>query len=534
MANLVVQIGKFTLIMFETAQLKDNPKGASMDRPYLPDARADAELAFTDADAARTWIAALPTGEPGEALAAVLRQVGAIDAAGLPAPRTVALLNLLRTAALPRLADLELGFARKPLPMAEGEAKGFSLVVQFWTRIGMAYLRPVPHCTPANRCVPLLRAASAFRLAQRAHFLAARSCPALFDQLLIAALSSAKANDVAHKVMGDPDFPRHGNGTIAGQVAWAFLLRAVDPYHLTALQLAVVERALGRWRELAIFRSDRPKAAGEVRAIDLASVTGSMVPEGFPRWLDIGGVTQKIARRIELLEDGEPPGSLKLGRELSAGAVIRLLADVDRHLRSRPANPSQDSSELQLAFGPENVYAVLTGTVLNAPYRHGPTGRTAGYQQMAIYGTILKETNSTTERWTLNGEIATRGPQDGAPRVLAPCLVAAEIDGSPRLGIATCLRGDADGTLWMCPVWCAETVEAGSLKQLAPQGERLVRVPAFVLAEDSQTTSLIVPPGAGIRLRVAVEIAGTSIHTLVPTAIVERGADFIRYACTRR
>ncbi len=79
-----------------------------------------------------------------------------------------------------------------------------------------------------------------------------------------------------------------------------------------------------------------------------------------------------------------------------------------------------------------------------------------------------------------------------------------------------------------------ETVEAGSLKQLAPQGERLVRVPAFVLAEAGQPTSLIVPPGAGVRLRVTVEIAGTSIHALVPTAILERGTDFIRYACTRR
>ncbi len=63
------------------------------------------------------------------------------------------------------------------------------------------------------------------------------------------------------------------------------------------------------------------------------------MPEGFPRWLDILAVTHKIARRIELLEDGEPPGSLKLGRELSAAAVIRLLADLDLHLRIRPDQP---------------------------------------------------------------------------------------------------------------------------------------------------------------------------------------------------
>jgi len=501
--------------------------------PHLPDARTDADLAFTDAAAAKAWLASLPTEKPAEALSALLRQVEAIDVAGLPAPRTVALLNLLRAAAVPRLTELEPCFARKPLPMMEDEASSFSVAVQFWMRLGMTYLRPVPHCTPANRCLPLLRAAGAFRLAQRVHYLAGRSCPALFDQLLIAALSAAIANDVAHKAMADPDFPRHGSGTIAGQVAWAFLLRAIDPYHLTAIEFPVAERTFGRWRELAVFRNDPPVAAGEASVIDLAAVTGGSVPEGFPRWLDILGVTHKIARRIELLEDGEPPGSLKLGRELSAAAVIRLLADLDLHLRTRPPPPAQDGGELDLLFGAENAYATLTGAVLNAPYNRGPTGRAATYQQLAIYGSIRKETNATGERWALNGDLAVRAPVDGAARVLAPCLVAAEIDGAPRLGVARSLRCEADGTLKMRLEWF-ETVEAGSLKQLAPQGERLVRVPAFVLAEDGQPTSLIVPPGAGVRLRVTVEIAGTSMHALVPTAILERGADFIRYACTRR
>ena len=501
--------------------------------PHLPDARTDADLAFTDAAAAKVWLASLPSEAHSEALSAVLRQVEAIDVAGLPAPRTVALLNVLRTAAVPRLANLEPGFARKPLPMTEGEASDFSLAVRFWMHLGMSYLRPVPHCTPANRSVPLLRAASAFRLAQRAHYLAGRSCPALFDQLLIAALSAAIANDVVYKVMVDPDFPRDGSGTIAGQVAWAFLLRAIDPYHLTAIEFPVAERTFGRWRELAVFRNDRPAAADGVPVIDLVSVTGGSVPEGFPRWLDILAVTHKIARRIELLEDGEPPGSLKLGRELSAAAVIRLLTDLDLHLRTRPDHPGQDGSELNLVFGPENAYATLTGAVLNAPYNRGPTGRAAGYQQPAIYGSIMKETNAAGEQWQLNGDLATRAPADGAARILAPCLVAAEIDGTPRLGVARNLRCEADSTLSMRLEWF-ETVEAGSLKQLAPQGNRLVRVPAFVLTEAGQPTSLIVPLGAGVRLRVTVEIAGTSIHALVPTAILERGTDFIRYACTQR
>ena len=68
-----------------------------------------------------------------------------------------------------------------------------------------------------------------------------------------------------------------------------------------------------------------------------------------------------------------------------------------------------------------------------------------------------------------------------------------------------------------------------ALKRLAPRGNKLVRVPAFLIQEEGEH-SLIVPPDAGIRLGVVVELSGTSISELVPNEILERGTDFVHYA----
>ena len=78
--------------------------------------------------------------------------------------------------------------------------------------------------------------------------------------------------------------------------------------------------------------------------------------------------------------------------------------------------------------------------------------------------------------------------------------------------------------------WHADGVEAGTLKRMAPRGNRLVRVPVFV-RQDGAAYSLIVPADAGARLGVKVELSGDAIESLVPVEVLERGTDFVHYAC---
>ena len=91
------------------------------------------------------------------------------------------------------------------------------------------------------------------------------------------------------------------------------------------------------------------------------------------------------------------------------------------------------------------------------------------------------------------------------------------------------MRADHDGRLSAQLTWFSGAVEAGTLKRLAPRGNKLVRVPAFVIQE-SGAYSLIVPIDAGVRLGVVVEFSGLSVSELVPAEIIERGTDFVHYA----
>jgi len=504
----------------------------------LPEPHRDIAPAFKDAGSAQAWLATQASAPPLAFFSALLEQVQAIDGASIPAAQAVALLSLLRSAAVPLQPLLEAQFTRKALPLLADEERSFEITHQLWARLGIAYLRLVPQCTPANRVLPLHRAAAALRMAQYCHFLAARTCPRLLDQLLVSVLAAAELNSILRKPVADPDFPKNGKGSISGQLAWALLMRAIDPYHLTASQLPVVNRVFSRWRELVSFQNEAPDAR-EIYTLDLTQLLGSDLPSGIPLYLNQRSVAHKLAQRTKLLEAGESPESLKLGRTLSAAAATRLLKDLEQHLYHRKKRTSNEKGEIDLVFGAENAYAVLNNRILNQAAGLGDSGGAVNYQRMAIFGrdqvselpTSKKRLKVDSEPWTLFNGSATRAPMAGASRLLSPCLVAAHFGGKSRLGIMTSLQCAADGALAAQLSWYDEDVEAGNLKRFAPKGTRLVRVPAFLLRH-GEGQSLIVPADAGVRLGIALELTDLSVEELIPTEVVERGTDFVLLACT--
>ena len=338
--------------------------------------------------------------------------------------------------------------------------------------------------------------------------------------------------------MADPDYPRYGRGTISGELSWAFLVRTTDPYHLTPSQFQVANRVFSRWRELVAFEA----AAGSHKStyrLDLSVLLGDDLPPGIPRYLDMRVVAHKLAQRIQALQAGESPEALKLGRTLSAGAAIRLLKDLEHHLHPHHEAGAKEHGEIELVFGGDHAYALLNNKLLNFLETEGTAGRSLGYQKTVQYGfervshmptEVKNKLDIPSERWMMVDGNATHLPVTSQTRLLAPCLVAALIGGKPRLGVMSSLQSDDDGSLSARLTWHADGVEACTLKRMAPRGNRLVRVPAFV-RQDGAAYSLIVPADAGARLGVKVELSGDAIESLVPGEVLERGTDFVHYAC---
>ncbi len=497
----------------------------------LPEPGKNIALAFDDASSAGTWLAQQAATPVLPRLAAFVQQLAAIDGAGLPPALTIELLDLIRTAAIPPLEGIEPRYTRKALPMPAEDQRCFDLAQQFWTQLGIAYFRPTQHLPPAEQCLPLNRAACAFRIAEYSHFLAARECPVQLNHLLFAVLAAAEENKLLHQPLADPDFQHLGEAHIAGHLSWAFLLRLINPYRLSTSQLIVANRAISRWRELCNFQHEldaNPKS----QAVDLSRLFGAPLPVELPRWLNVRTLARKSRQRIEGLQEGKSPEALKLGRELSPAACISLLKEILASLQP-PQRPSENAvGELAISFGGEDAYAVLREELLNPANSLGEKSASLAHQRMAMFGfdrqsqmpNAVKTLHITKEIWLMVDSKAIRPADQPGIRHQSPCLIASSLRGKPRLGVMHGLQTNTAGALAAQLDWYEPAVEAGWLKQ------HEAKTPAFLLCS-AQAVTLILPASAGLRLGTGVAVEGVSLKHLVPVEVLERGVDFVRYAC---
>lgn len=508
-----------------------------MHRLVLPDPRKNIEAAFQDLPSAKSWLARQALAQPLQTLAAICLQVEAIDGGKLPAPLAMELLDLLRAAAIPLLESIEARYSRKPLPLSDEERRIFELAVRVWLRLGIAYLRQIAGLPGTSHSLPFNRAASALRLATYTYFLAAYECPLSLDRLLFGVLAAASDAGVLDQALTDPAFPHLGESTVGGHLAWAILLRLIDPYRLTAPQLTVANRAISRWRELVSFRPE-PERDPRAHDIDLAPLCAGQIVDGAPRWLGVRSIARKIDQRLAALKAGESPESLKLGRELSAAACIRLLEELRFSLDAHEREMAGDNGEITLIFGGESAYALLRGEYLNRPDSLDSKSASLAHQRMALFGfdrveslaTAVKRIEVPGETWTIIDGMLIRAAGQLTSRHQSPCLIAARLDGKARLGVLFGLQVTAGDVLTGGLHWYPENVEAGWLRRTDPLESDAPRTAVFLIREDDEL-SLILPANVGARLGVGIAIDGTSVTHLQPREVLERGVDFVRYAC---
>lgn len=498
--------------------------------PSLPAPRQDLAPAFTDPAGARAWIATQPQAQPLHMLAALRQQIEAIDGAALPPAHAIELLNSLHKAALPLLAASEARYLRKALPMQLSDQQCFEHSVQLWLKLGIAYLRRAPLLSAEPALQLLQRAANAFRMAQYCHFQAAQECPPLLDHLLLEILTAASSTGVLLQSIVDPDFPHLGEANLAGIVAWAFLLKRAEPYQLSAPQLIVANRALRRWRELAAFLT-APDSSPRAENIDLGSLFDTPMTPETPCWLEIRKISRKIGQRIEALEAGDTPEALKLGRELSGTACIRLLRQLETSLHRKPDASPGESGDIALSFGCENAYAIFAGQALN-PIATVTKSSAISHQRMAIFGFdtpsglpgTAKKTEIPAESWTLLDGMAQRPGGRNGERRASPCLVSCERP-EPRLGVMQALRQATDGSLKAKLQWHADAIEAGFLTLAEGSSARTA---AFVL--HGAPPSIVLPAGTSSRTGHTLAFTGKTVRQLLLGEVLERGIDFVRHA----
>lgn len=504
----------------------------------LPKLQTTTKLAFQTEDSVRDWLSSQPQTQPLLMLNALREQIDAIDAAGLAPQTALHLLNALRKAAVPQQATNEVRYTRKALPMQADDQRCFEAAHQLWTDLAIAYLHLADQLPPDDSPLALHRAATSLRLAQYCHFLAACECPPQLDALLFATLGKALEQQNQLTPLADPDYPQLGESNTAGHISWALLLRLIDPYRLSAAQLAVANRALSRWRELAIFQ-DSADAAAKGLTINLAlAFPAASKASNTHLWLNVRSVSRKLRNRIEALNTGESPESLKLGRELSAGATLRLLTLLQASLQRHKPHTSTEVGEIELCFGAENAYTLFKEGPLNPLGAMNPKAASLAHQRMAMFGfdrlsqmpSAVKKLNVPSESWNMVDGKALRQPSEDSARRISPCLIATKTGNTTRLGIMAGLQMTTSGALSAELLWFDEEIEAGWLKQQGALEQIKPKQAVFLLSHGS-SLSLIVPVNSSVRPDAPTMLEGISCQQIIVGQVLERGTDFIRYAC---
>ncbi len=513
----------------------------------LPEPDASLESSLRDAAEGRAWLANQMQVQPLRMLRALLKEIKAIDhCLSVPATR-LELLDVLRPAVIQAQAGVAIRYAHKPLPLLRDEQEIFEQARDLWHAFAIAYLRPIPLLPQQLVQQALHRSAVALREVLHCHFIAGIEVRPDFLRLLYDILITAEAQGLQRNRMADPDYPQLSQSTIAGDVTWSFLLVLSDPYRFSQAQFNVANRAFSRWCELASFQTE-PSQDRHAKTISLAKWLGEdVVAEGKPQWLDVRPVVRKIRQRVEALQAGETPESLRLGRELTPAGCIRLMRELDHILRPRPKSLGDvlDCDTVDLVFGNENLYLLLAGKplsdhALSAQSSHISHDRLAlfGFDNAANRIDHVKDERALAEMWTVEDQWILRAAPDGG-QVVAPLLVGIRPKGeeSPLLAVLVGLRQTNDG-------WLAANVRlfpappASALQKVtaALPGTQPARQPLFLLPDDEAaglSASICLPTGSGLRQGGLLALEESPVEHIRLGEVIERGSNFVRFAYGR-
>jgi hypothetical protein len=363
----------------------------------LPATESDNEVAFSSAEGAALWLEEQFPADSTTALTVLVAVLSAYNAYATPPYERFRVLETLRKTVFSVCRE-RTGFPEhgdkppQPLPLVPEESE---IIGQLWRASAVGYLHCLAACQEGD---PQLveeaarlahRALTSLRMEQLCRYMGGAEVSADFWGLLHAVYASAEALGVTAKIVGDTSARETAESSVTGHYGMALMLHLAQPLALAHEEFLVVKRWLVRWRELVqVQEMPRTDVRTEVRAdscciaLDLAQSApfhDPAQPAGEGRWLVLDRVLRKIRKRIEALQAGESPESLKLGSMLPADDCILLLELLHDRLRFSPsAYFSLPSGAViaKVASGLDNLHrllgdlnATLARDKLNRPVR---------------------------------------------------------------------------------------------------------------------------------------------------------------------
>ena len=508
--------------------------------------------AFLNARSCREWLEGQPWADPAQSQARLLGQLNPLNRFTLQADERLRILEQMRESIYSVQSDCARKFAGRPLPLAPGEKACFDANQALWETLRTGYLRCLNACLEGDAKVSgqsaliAHRALHAMSMQQLDTLRAPHMPPSGFWRTLHQILFVAERLRIIDSRVVDPLQPQNRDSTVHSAYASILLLNAASPYALPYKQIQVAHRWLSKWGGKADI-SSAPAQDGRIApvAIDLDQDSPSTHPNSNAsnlRWLSLEKLARSVKRRVRMLEQGESPDALRLGREFPREATIGLLMHIYRHCcRGGFARtfPRRDGHQVvQLIAGADCVIHALAGQhFVHTQPNIDSLAASAGFDRHSLPPPGLTlEASYQIERW----EVIDESP--GGMR-----LVRLLDQPGVRLGPSQLLALSSDGgdqfqlgsSRWALNMPSGELHSGVQVFAGRPQVVGIRRISAtvkdplrsgFVLPEVTKIgqPACIITPVAWYRKDRELEVIDGPAKRIRLTGLVERGTDFER------
>lgn len=520
----------------------------------LPIMQAGNKAAFADSASATAWLSQQPQANVAAMQSELTRQIQALNAYRMAPLERFKTMEALRKTLFTVDGECHRRFENRPVPLWSSEQVALDTSRRLWRACALAYLHCLRACLDGDQTIAEIkakithRAMVCLRMEQQTCYLGSLDVDSEFWRNVHAILASAEQLGVSRQPVSDRLLGETAESTLNGQYVMTLLLHLARPFELSRTQFASATRWFARWREQAEVLSApdiNPKSSSITLdlSLDLPTLTAGGTPK-LARWLSTSGVLRKMRKRLEALEAGESPESLKLGSSISSESSITLLKTLTDNLKQAlpmvtaplPGNPTA-----KVAAGMETIHRQLGGKSLKAPEE--PTSMNRQTQdQIAIFGHASHEAEDKNaikpEEWLIaetgDSELKLcRSAGAGKARLNNKCLLSVQrADCSrPSLALLSSLCTHCDGSLHVTArIFPGDPTPFVAEVRERPMG-KISRQPAFFLPADETLgtpMSIFLPAGTSTRA-LSICLLQNKPVTLRLNSLLERGSDYERW-----
>lgn len=514
----------------------------------LPVTDTEVRGAIRDSAGCKLWIAQLQLTDIRAAHQTLASEISALNRLTLPPAERLRVMELLQDTVLFVQAEYMKRMFGKPLPLSEPELAAFKSVIALWAELVTGYRHCLEQAKQLTQQRPLItQRCLRFSGAQAIDYLRMRyEFPVELWQQLHGLYAFAEAEGLAGIPVAESS-AAGGASTSSCRAVYVESLLAcqANPFELTPKQLELTQRWLKEW-SAAVAVTAAPRQGDEkvpVLAVFLKGSTGlQTLPQvtisDATRYLDLSEISKAVRVKKILLQQGQTPEQLGLGRDCEQPGCGQLLAQLHKlwceGMPARSFERRASVNQARVCYGLSGIWPTLAGKTFTQPYQKKKALGGPGY---GPGGTRNTPQVQVTEDWAVKDEsvLGMRMERDAAGERL-------QINQLVGVRLADANWHQAAVVRWVV-VTRGGTVQVG-LRALpgtpqpvaacpggtdAPSGEPFVE--ALLLPEVPSLSlpgSLILPKGWYAPKKPLELIQGETSLTVKLELLVERGVDYER------